>query len=152
MTIRPMQPEDLPTVLEMARCMHQESVYRRFDYDENKMGRLLYNYIINPKTSFSCVGTSKDTLNGVFLGSIGEHYFGTDLIASDTLWYVSPQSRGSRVGLQLLQAFENWAKERDAAEICVGVSSGLSADKTGTMLQKLGYDVVGGIYKLHVVL
>ena len=152
MPIRPMQPEDLPAVLEMARCMHQESVYRRFDYDENKMGRLLYNYISNPKTSFSCVGTSKDTLNGVFLGSIGEHYFGTDLIASDTLWYVSPQSRGSRVGLQLLRAFESWAKERGAAEIYVGVSSGLSADKTGAMLQKLGYDVVGGNYKLHVVL
>jgi len=152
MPIRPMQPKDLPAVLEMARCMHQESVYRRFDYDENKMGRLLYNYISNPKTSFSCVGTSKDTLNGVFLGSIGEHYFGTDLIASDTLWYVSPQSRGSRVGLQLLRAFESWAKERGAAEIYVGVSSGLSADKTGTMLRKLGYDVVGGNYKLHVVL
>jgi hypothetical protein len=33
----------------------------------------------------------------------------------------------------------------------MGVSSGLSAEKTGGMLQKLGYDVVGGNYKLRVV-
>ena len=64
---------------------------------------------------------------------------------------MSPQSRGSRVGLQLRRAFEKWAKDRDAAEVCMGVSSGLSADKTGGMLQKLGYDVVGGNYKLRVV-
>ena len=152
MPVRLMEPKDLPAVIELGSQMHRESVYSKFDFDENKLGRLLYNHIINPKTLFAYVGTSKGALNGVFLGSIGEHYFGTDLIASDTLWYVSPQSRGSRVGLQLLRAFENWAKERDAAEIYVGVSSGLSADKTGTMLQKLGYDVVGGNYKLHVVL
>jgi len=76
---------------------------------------------------------------------------GTDLIASDTVWYVSTQSRGSRVGLQLLRAFEKWAKERKAAEIYMGVSSGLSAGKTGAMLQKLGYNVVGGNYKQRVV-
>jgi GNAT superfamily N-acetyltransferase len=152
MSIRLMEPKDLPAVIALGSQMHQESVYSKFDFDENKLGRLLYNHIINPKTLFAYVGSSKGALTGVFLGSIGEHYFGTDLIASDTLWYVSPQSRGSRVGLQLLRAFENWAKERDAAEIYVGVSSGLSADKTGTMLQKLGYDVVGGNYKLHVVL
>lgn len=131
--------------------MHQESVYRDFDYNPNKCGRMVYRYMTNPDTHFAYVGTHNDTLNSILLGSIGEHYFGTDLIASDTLWYVSPQSRGSRVGLQLLRAFEKWAKERDAAEIYVGVSSGLSADKTGAMLQKLGYDVVGGNYKRRVV-
>ena len=131
--------------------MHQESVYRHFNYDPSKCGRLVYNYMTNPDTHFAYVGTFDGALNSVLLGSIGEHYFGTDLIASDTLWYVSPQSRGSRVGLQLLRAFEKWAKERGAAEIYMGISSGLSADKTGAMLEKLGYDVVGGNYKQRVV-
>jgi len=151
MPVRALEPNDVPGVLNLGYQMHQESVYRHFDYNENKFGRLLYHYITNPDTCFAYVGTSNNALNGVFLGSIGEHYFGTDLIASDTLWYVSPQSRGSRVGLQLLRTFEKWAKDRNAAEIYVGVSSGLKTDKTGTMLQKLGYNLVGGNYKLRVV-
>lgn len=151
MPIRPIKPDDVPGVIDLGYQMHQESVYRHFNYDPNKCGRLIYNFMTNPDTRFAYVGTSNDALNSVFLGSIDEHYFGTDLIASDTLWYVSPQSRGSRVGLQLLRAFEKWAKNANAAEIYVGVSSGLSADKTGTMLQKLGYDVVGGNYKQRVV-
>ena len=151
MPIRPIEPKDVPGVIDLGFWMHQESVYRHFNYDPNKCGRMVYHFMTNPDTHFAYVGTHKGTLNSVLLGSIGEHYFGTDLIASDTLWYVSPQSRGSRVGLQLLRAFEKWAKERDAAEIYMGISSGLSADKTGAMLQKLGYDVVGGNYKQRVV-
>ena len=151
MPIRPIEPTDVPGVINLGYQMHQESVYRYFDYDEGKCGRLLYHFMTNPNTCFAYVGESNGELTGVFLGSIGEHYFGTDLIASDTLWYVTPEARGSRVGLQLLRKFEQWGKERNAAEIYVGVSSGLSADKTGSMLQKLGYDVVGGNYKLRVV-
>jgi hypothetical protein len=112
---------------------------------------MVYDFMTNPNTRFAYIGTANGVPNSIFLGSIGEHYFGTDLIAADTVWYVSAQSRGSRVGLQLLRAFEKWAKERKAAEIYVGVSSGLSADKTGAMLQKLGYNVVGGNYKQRVV-
>tara|TARA_B100000780_G_scaffold97489_1_gene67955 strand:+ start:829 stop:1287 length:459 start_codon:yes stop_codon:yes gene_type:complete len=151
MPIRPIEPKDLPGAIDLGFQMHQESVYQHFNYDPNKCGRLIYDFMTNPDTRFAYVGTFDGELNSILLGSIGEHYFGTDLIASDTVWYVSAQSRGSRVGLQLLRAFEKWAKERNAAEIYMGISSGLSADKTGAMLQKLGYDVVGGNYKQRVV-
>ena len=151
MPIRPIEPEDVPAAIDLGYQMHQESVYRHFNYNPDKCGRLIYDFMSNPDTRFAYIGTANGVPNSILLGSIGEHYFGTDLIASDTVWYVSTQSRGSRVGLQLLRAFEKWAKERKAAEIYVGVSSGLSAGKTGAMLQKLGYNVVGGNYKQRVV-
>jgi GNAT superfamily N-acetyltransferase len=87
----------------------------------------------------------------MLLGYISEHYFGLDLIASDYLWYVAPEHRGSKAGLQLLIAFQDWARKRNAAEVYMGISSGLHAEKTGALLTKLGYDVVGGNYKLRVV-
>ena len=151
MPVRPIEPKDVPAAINLGFQMYKESVYRHFNYDPNKFGRLLYTFMTNPDTHFAYIGTFNGSPNSIFLGSIGEHYFGTDLIAADTLWYVSTQSRGSRAGLQLLRAFEKWAKERNVAEIAIGVSSGLKVDKTGTMLQKLGYDVVGGIYKQRVV-
>ena len=151
MPIRPIEEDDIRHVVVLGYQMHQESVYRDFDYDPIKSGNMVHRFMSNPDKFFAYVGYANGNYTGVLLGSIGEHYFGRDLIASDTLWYVSPQSRGSRVGLQLLRAFEKWAKDRNAAEVCMGVSSGLSAEKTGGMLQKLGYDVVGGNYKLRVV-
>jgi len=151
MPIRPIEEDDIAAVVVLGYQMHQESVYRDFDYNPIKSGNMVHRFISNPDKFFAYVGFANGDYTGVLLGSIGEHYFGTDLIASDTLWYVSPQSRGSRVALQLLHTFERWAKDRNAAEVCIGVSSGLSAEKTGSMLQKLGYDVVGGNYKLRVV-
>lgn len=151
MSVRPLTPEDVAEVIALGYKMHQESVYRHFDYDENKCGQLLYRFLTNPNTCFAHVAESDGELVGVFLGSIGEHYFGRDLVASDTLWYVLPEHRGSRAGGVLLKTFESWAKDRNAAEINVGISSGLSAEKTGAMLQKVGYEVVGGIYKRRVV-
>ena len=151
MPVRAMEPNDIPEVLRLGYQMHQESVYRRFDYNEDKFARLVCHYMMNPDKCFTCVSVVNGVVNGVLLGSIDEHYFGHDRVASDTLWYVTPKSRGSRAGLQLLRQFEQWSKDRNAAEIYMGVSTGVNSDKTGGVLQKLGYDVVGGNYKLRVV-
>jgi GNAT superfamily N-acetyltransferase len=149
--IRLLTDDDLEEVLALGALMHEESVFRHFDFDEEKCRNLIRRFTSNSDTHFACLSESGGVVTGMFAGSISEHYFGRDLIASDTLWYVLPEHRGSRAGLQLLRAFEKWAKARNAAEIFVGVSTGLGMDRTGGMLQKLGYDVVGGNFKLRVV-
>jgi GNAT superfamily N-acetyltransferase len=58
---------------------------------------------------------------GAIVGTLGavmywEPYSG-DLIASEMFWFVSAAARGGRGGLQLLQAFEAWARNRGALEI-----------------------------------
>tara|TARA_R110000822_G_scaffold74370_3_gene178647 strand:- start:860 stop:1330 length:471 start_codon:yes stop_codon:yes gene_type:complete len=145
-------PADFAEIIELGRQMQQESVYRHFNFSENKCAMLLHTCITNPDTHFARIAvTGADEIVGILLGEISEHYFGTDLIASDYLWYVAPAHRGSKAGLMLLNDFQAWAKERSAAEVYIGVSSGVSAEKTGALLCKLGYDLVGGNYKLRVV-
>lgn len=145
-------PSDFTEIIELGRCMHEESVYRHFDFSPSKCAMLLHTCITNPKTHFARIAvTSTDEIIGILLGEISEHYFGTDLIASDYLWYVAPEHRGSKAGLMLLNEFQTWAKDHDAAEVYIGVSSGVSAEKTGALLEKFGYDLVGGNYKLRVV-
>ena len=151
MPVRAIEPKDIPEVLSLGYQMHQESTYRQFDYDENKFGRLLYHYMSSPTQRFAYVSTRGHDVTGVFLGSIDAHYFGNDKIASDTLWYVTPKTRGSRAGIQLLRAYENWAKRQGASAIYVGISSGITPERTGNMMQKLGYDVAAGNFKLRVV-
>lgn len=149
--LRSFAEKDFEEVFALGVLMHEESVFRHFDFDKEKCRALFQRFTSNPDTHFACLSESGGVVTGMFLGSICEHYFGKDLIASDTLWYVLPEHRGSRAGLQLLRAFENWAKARNAAEVFIGVSTGLGTDRTGAMLQKLGYDVVGGNFKLRVV-
>lgn len=151
MTLRDLTPFDIEAAISLGARMHKESVYRDFDYDKQKCGQLLYRCLSNPDTHFAMVTETDGKLTGMLLGYISEHYFGRDLIASDYLWYVLPEHRGSRAGLQLLIAFQDWAKVRNAAEVYMGISSGLHAEKTGALLTKIGYDVVGGNYKLRVV-
>jgi GNAT superfamily N-acetyltransferase len=87
----------------------------------------------------------------MLLGYISEYYFGRDLIASDYLWYVTPEYRGSRAAVLLLRDFQKWAEERNASEVHMGLSTGVHAEKVGALLENLGYDLVGGNYKLRVV-
>ena len=145
-------PEDLPEILALGQQMHEESAYRHFAFSVSKCAMLFHTCITNPDTHFIRVAVNTDdAVVGIFVGSIAEHYFGTDLIASDYLWYVTPEYRGSRAGLTLLQDFQKWAADHNAAEIYVGISSGLFAERTGALLTKLGFDLVGGNYKLRVV-
>ena len=151
MPLRPIALRDLEGVSRLGAKMHAESVYSRFDYDENKFIKLLCRFIMNTEDHFTCIGEINGEPVGVFLGSIGEHYFGKDKIASDTLWYVLPKHRGSIMGVRMLRAFETWARDRNVADITVGVSSGLNLNKTNNVLEKSGYEVVGGIYKRRAV-
>lgn len=148
----PIVPADFVEVIELGRDMHQESVYRQFDFSPAKYAMLLHMCISDPTTHFARIAvTGTDEIIGVLLGEISEHYFGTDLIASDYLWYVAPAHRGSKAGVMLLKEYQEWAKDRDAVAIYMGISSGLRPEKTGALLEKLGYDLVGGNYKLRVV-
>ena len=146
-------PEDLSEVLALGQQMHEESAYRHFNFDVPKCAMLVHTCITNPDTHFIRVAVSpNEEVIGLFMGYIAEHYFGTDLIASDYVWYVTPEYRGSRAGLTLLQDFQKWAADHRAAEVYVGISSGVFAERTGALLKKLGFDLVGGNYKLRVVL
>jgi hypothetical protein len=145
-------PADLAEILDLGQQMHAESAFRYFDLDIQKCAMLFHTCITNPETHFIrvAVGPTNEVI-GVFAGQISEYYFGRDLIASDYLWYVTPEYRGSRAALALLRDFHKWAEDRNAAEVYIGISTGVSAEKTGALLEKLGYNLVGGNYKLRVV-
>jgi hypothetical protein len=145
-------PADIGEILELGQQMHAESAFRHFDFDIPKCAMLFHTCLTNPDTHFIRVAVSPtNEIVGLLIGFISEHYFGRDLIASDYLWYVTPEHRGSKAALALLRDFQKWAEDRNAAEVHMGISTGVHAEKTGALLERLGYDLVGGNYKLRVV-
>ena len=63
MPIRPIEPEDVPAAIDLGYQMHQESVYRHFNYDPDKCGRLIYDFMTNPDTRFAYIGTANGVPN-----------------------------------------------------------------------------------------
>ena len=138
---------DIPLMVELGAKMHEESAFKRLDYDKKKCFDLTVRYISNPEKYFSYCAYEGDELIGMIMGYLSSYYFGNDLLANDILWYVKKERRGSMTGPRLLKAFRSWAKERGASEVCMGVSTAVDVDRTHELLSRMGFEHVGGIFK-----
>lgn len=142
-----MAEKDIPPMIELGAEMHAEGAFGELDYCRDKCRRFGQRYINSPQTHFALCAYQDDELVGMIMGSITPYYFGNDTIASDQLWYVKQGRRGSMLGVKLLKAFRSWARENNASEVCVGVSTAVDLDRTHKLLSRLGFTHVGGTFK-----
>tara|TARA_R110002126_G_scaffold177173_1_gene326038 strand:+ start:2193 stop:2648 length:456 start_codon:yes stop_codon:yes gene_type:complete len=137
---------DVIKIYALGKEMHEESDYRTLDWDREKVIYWLTKNVQDPRRFVMCA-YDNDVLAGVFVGSISPTYFGNDLMASDLLWYVGKMYRGSRTGIRLLKMYRSWATDLGASKIKVGISSGMMMDRTGALLERMGFDHIGGLYR-----
>lgn len=74
---------------------------------------------------------------------VGQIYFGHPLlqfskIAMEMFWYVEPKSRG-KLSLQMVDAYEAWAKEVGATHICMSLLANEFKEKLDHMYRARGY-------------
>lgn len=138
--------DHVPDIYALGKEMHEESEFRDIHWNPEKVNTWLHNNVKNPKRFVMCAYDG-DKLAGIFIGGLSEFYFGNDLLASDLLWYVGKEYRGSRTGLRLLKMFQSWASDLGANKVQVGISSGLSMDRTGALLERMGFSQIGGLYR-----
>lgn len=143
--VRDFRPAVAEAVASLGRLAHAESGHRHLNLD---IGYLLENserFTRLPSKAF-WLAWEDDRPVGVFAGVVHDYYFSRDLVAEDSLWYVVPEKRGSRVGLQLLDLFEAWADEQGAVDIRVGQTSKLDPRVFNGILGSRGYDNVGSYF------
>ena len=150
MEIRCLEYADIPETVELARKFVEESAFSRFQFSHEKMAANLAMSVTHPDRAFCHVVEHDGKLVGALVGYISEFFFGPDLIASDSGWFILPEYRGSRSAVRLLKNFEKWGKANGAKEIAMGISTDVMPEKTGALLQKLGYVPVGGNFKKAV--
>jgi len=148
--IRCLEYADIPETVELARKFVEESAFSRFQFSPEKMAANLSMAVTHPHIAFCHVVEHEDRLVGALVGYINEFFFGPDLIASDSGWFILPEYRGSRSAVKLLKNFQAWAKANGAKEVAMGISTDVMPEKTGALLQKLGYVPVGGNFKKAV--
>lgn len=81
----------------------------------------------------------------VLAGYLTTLYFAPVPVALDACFYVRPDRRGLPAAKHLLAMFEAWARERGAAYVLLGVTSGVADDRAIRLYQRLGYRIMGAI-------
>lgn len=68
------------------------------------------------------------------------------LVASDYLFYVVPEKRGTLVGCRLIKAYKAWADELSCVEVRLSIASGINEVRVGEMYQRLGFVPFGTVF------
>tara|TARA_R100001460_G_scaffold74795_1_gene115919 strand:+ start:298 stop:747 length:450 start_codon:yes stop_codon:yes gene_type:complete len=137
--IRNMTEEDVDFCIELGKSMHEESYFRQFDYNFDKLKVFVTNLVNTPEQSCALVAIKEGQIIGFFLGISNEHWFGTDKMSCDLACYIIPSERGSMTATKLIKQYEKWAKEIGVKEMLIGVSTGVNSDRTASLFERLGY-------------
>lgn len=71
-------------------------------------------------------------------------------VASDILFYMVPEKRGTLLGMRLIKAYKQWAFEKGCAEVRMSIASGINEERVGRMYRRLGFETFGTVYNLKL--
>ena len=144
MLIRDFVSGDMPQIIKLGRQMHAESSYNGLDFDDDTVMELAEQWLSNSDVYFCRVAENNEKeIFGMYVGLISSYYFGKDLVANDLLLFVVPDKRGSIAAVKLIKEFEQWAKDKGAAEVRPALSTGVKVKETKQLYEALGYEAVG---------
>ena len=128
--------------------MHAESSYSKLEFDPKRVFET-FDWYLNDDNRTAIVAWKGDTPVGLYAGYVSKYYFSNDTVANDIAWFVTKGMRGTRVGLRLLDKFEEWALSKGVKEVRIGYSTDINPKAFNSLMDKRGYQVVGANYRLE---
>lgn len=136
MDIRKATKDDLELVIKMAYSFLLSTNYK--DYvDNEKFGQFVASFLIDTN---KVIFLYEDI--GMLAGFINPFIFGTKLMATEMAWWVEPKYRNKKVGIALINAFSEWAKENG----CVAMSLVSLDDNISKMYEREGFKLYERAY------
>ncbi len=140
MSIRLAVPADYRTILELAIKFHEEAVYSKYDFNQEKVLEFCHESLNNPKDFLLLVAECKDKIVGFFFAVSTTLPLYNTTTTFELAWYVLPEHRASRLGINLFKSYEWWSKEIAKADLCqAGTSEILDLSK---LYKRMGYTSV----------
>lgn len=150
MRIRTATLDDVPALLALGPQIHAESRHAALPFDANKTGAALRAMIERTEQEqcfLIAIGSDGDII-GFFIGYAAEYFFSRDQVATDVLFYVKPEHRGSSAAVKLIHAFRKWALARQVAEMRICMTTGVAIDRFDRFVRRLGFQYTGGNYSM----
>lgn len=135
---------DVASILKLGKQLHQNSAYADKHFNDEKAGSVVA-MMVDSETDSAFVAEDDGEIIGYFLGGLTYEWFSDDLLGFDYSVYVTPEKRNGRAAIKLFDAFENWAKAKDALYIHVGITTNINIEGSSRFYRFLGYKD-GGIF------
>lgn len=135
--------EDFETVFDMSLSFLKESPYRDIPSSHSKIVSFIRLFLEDKGSERVCIlAFSKENIPiGIIAGQLSSVPFSDHKVASEVMWWVSPNHRGvSRAAVELLGAFEHWGRIRGSSFIQMQSLASLNGFKVGKLLNRLGYE------------
>ena len=139
MTIRKATPDDIPRLMVMGE---QFAKYAPFDVEFSPEGAAAFVAGLM-EIGLVLVAEQDGEILGGILGALTPMWYSpSNLMASELAWWVAPEHRGGRAALQLLRAFEDWAKASGAKVITMSDLRIGEDYPAGPLFERMGYRVL----------
>ncbi|MCP8894305.1 GNAT family N-acetyltransferase [Shinella daejeonensis] len=132
MIVRPAESIDRSACIDLLHESHEAAGFT-WPFLPDRAGLLFDLHCTSPLAC--CLVLAADTVGGLLLASVFDHPFGAGFWAKETVWYVTPSARG-RGAIRMLDAYEDWAKNRGCAVI--GMAS-LATNDVSSLYARRGY-------------
>ncbi|MEO0963079.1 MAG: hypothetical protein AAFY01_11730, partial [Pseudomonadota bacterium] len=111
--VRLITRDDMDTLLRLYRAAHEFTTYRDLPFDDQQVIDATWHALANPKTHGVILAEAAGEATGVLYVHASRLLF-TDVISAQAIvFWVSLEARASRTAIQLLNAFEAWARYRN---------------------------------------
>lgn len=135
--------QDVFKIIPVIQDFHQNSPYSDMPFEIDRVSEVLGNVIASP-TGIVVYYEEDDIVKGIIGGVLNDSLFNSKKVANELFWWVGLDYRKSKIGFELLDAFEYWALKIAKADI-IGMV-GLSNFDTSKIYEKRGYSLRESTY------
>ena len=146
--IREATTADVDRMLELGEAMHRESRYAPLAWNADRV-RAMIAALIGSQDGLAIVAERSGRIVGGFLGEISPFYFSDATVASDYAVFLDKSERGGITAARLIREFVEWADQRGATRIQIGVTTGITVDSTCRLFERLGFVETGRLFEME---
>jgi GNAT superfamily N-acetyltransferase len=147
MNVRRADISDIGSLIEILKVMGEESpVYNRFVPDYPKQYRTLLNLLMSPDALVLML----DDKTGLLIGHMEDTMWFEGSYGWEDIIFVLPAFRKTARASALVKAFEDWARERSAIEIRLGLTTEVEVESSFNFFERLGYTPSGAFFRKGV--
>lgn len=140
---------DRMAIFKLAVFMHQETDFANYQFNPEKAVNYIGAWIHGAPDHYLIVAERAGQVIGMLFLSVKAPWFSDDLMASEDVFYVHPDHRGSRAAYLMMREFCRLAHSGGARHLRAGVATG-SGPAAERLYQHFGMHYVGGNFSAHI--
>ncbi|MEM5429399.1 GNAT family N-acetyltransferase [Cupriavidus oxalaticus] len=140
MSIRTATTADVPRIVDLGAALHAESPrWSRIPFNRSRAAETMTSLILNPSGVVFLYEVDGIVVGGI-AGLLQPHWACDASIAHEMSFVIDPEYRGGMAACRLICSLVAWGRIKGAAWLHAGTSTGLDAEMTAKLYERLGFD------------